>query len=56
MKYESQKNIVEDINHLALKLIEIFKNATTIKEKHTVLEDGIYIEYKVDKKWYEFWK
>ena len=56
MKYESQKNIVEDINLLALKVLEKFKEAKTINEKYNVLEEGVQIEYKVNKKWYEFWK
>lgn len=56
IKYESQKDIVKDIDFLSLKLVETFKNATTTREKYAVLENGIRIKHKVDKKWYEFWK
>ena len=56
MKYESEKNIVEDINLLAVKVLETFKNSITLREKYAVLENGIRVEFKVDNKWYEFWK
>ncbi len=56
MKYESQNNIVEDINLLALRLVDKLNKSSSIKEKYLVLENGIRIEYKAVKKWYEFWK
>ncbi|WP_439130179.1 hypothetical protein [Polaribacter sp.] len=56
MKYESQKNILDDICFLSSELVTTLREASTVEEKYAVLANGIPINYKVDKKWYEFWK
>ena len=56
MKYESEKNIIRDVDKLALELLETFESTKTVEEKYILLKNGIRIKYKVGKKWFEFWK
>ncbi|WP_155810470.1 hypothetical protein [Polaribacter sp. Hel_I_88] len=56
MKYEKEEIILKDVKHLSLELIKNFKVASSIKEKHNILNDGFNLKYKSAIKWYEFWK